>query len=288
MPKDGLDMLFGIEFLPASPSPPSPPSRRIAVDAGTTFRKLSLTPCSSRQGAEDRTRLKSKTLISYHGSQKPIKNRDPIQLAIRCRNISCEGNDSSRTGSRRPAAARAARAAPSAAARSLRRARFVSFRLERFQRLPNRVSDFLTHRPKRFERCEKATKTHSLNRCAAVSRFNNAAPSVLRWLKEFYIRHNSLQDEEHTGKPVTTVAPDNVARPPKMIEDDNRHTYHPTQNTLGIVSTTVYKIFDDELKMKKIVSYWIPGHLTQHQKSKCIRISRQAIKLLNNDGHRII
>ncbi|GBP08208.1 hypothetical protein EVAR_78712_1 [Eumeta japonica] len=72
-----------------------------------------------------------------------------------------------------------------------------------------------------------------------------------------------------------------------MIKDDNGCTYQMLLNALEIGSAK-YKIFHDELKMKKIVSRWVPHHLRQHQKSECVRISRQTLKLLHKGGHRII
>ena len=44
--------------------------------------------------------------------------------------------------------------------------------------------------------------------------FGNECPSratVFRWFKEFCIGRNSLQDEEHTGRPSSTVITDNVS-----------------------------------------------------------------------------
>ncbi|GBP36656.1 hypothetical protein EVAR_35240_1 [Eumeta japonica] len=50
-----------------------------------------------------------------------------------------------------------------------------------------------------------------------------------------------------------------------MIKDDKRCTYHMFQNALGIGSVAVHKTLQDELKMRKIISRWIPHPLRQHQ-----------------------
>ncbi|GBP27939.1 hypothetical protein EVAR_83568_1 [Eumeta japonica] len=106
--------------------------------------------------------------------------------------------------------------------------------------------------------------------------FNNEAPSrttVFRELREFCNGCNSF-DEEYTGRPVSTVTPDDVARVRKIIKYDDRRTCHTSQNTLGIASTAMYEILQDELKMKKIVSRWVPYNPTLNQKSERVRISR--------------
>ncbi|GFY15500.1 histone-lysine N-methyltransferase SETMAR [Trichonephila clavipes] len=36
--------------------------------------------------------------------------------------------------------------------------------------------------------------------------------TVFRWFTEFCSGHNSLQDEEHTGRPRSVVIPDNVLK----------------------------------------------------------------------------
>ncbi|GBP52691.1 hypothetical protein EVAR_43892_1 [Eumeta japonica] len=64
---------------------------------------------------------------------------------------------------------------------------------------------------------------------------------LCRWFKEFRDGRNSLEDEEHTGKPVLRVAPDNAGRGRKMIKDDNRCTYDTIKNSLVIGSAGVYK-----------------------------------------------
>ncbi|GFV82407.1 histone-lysine N-methyltransferase SETMAR [Trichonephila clavipes] len=41
--------------------------------------------------------------------------------------------------------------------------------------------------------------------------------TVFRWFKEFCSRSNSLQEEEHTGRPRSAVIPDNVSATRKYV-----------------------------------------------------------------------
>ncbi|GFW31405.1 histone-lysine N-methyltransferase SETMAR [Trichonephila clavipes] len=49
--------------------------------------------------------------------------------------------------------------------------------------------------------------------------------TVIRWFKEFCRDPNSLQVEEHTGRPQPAVIQD-VSTIQKMLMDNNRCTYH--------------------------------------------------------------
>ena len=123
------------------------------------------------------------------------------------------------------------------------------------------------------------------------SAFSDEAPSratVFRWFREFRRGRSSLHDEEHTARPCSAVTPENVCRVRKMITDDNRCTYQMIEAALGIGSPAVYEILHEELKVRKIVSRWIPHQLTEEQKAERVRISKQTLKLLKDGEHRII
>ncbi|GFV87343.1 uncharacterized protein TNCV_4033151 [Trichonephila clavipes] len=60
--------------------------------------------------------------------------------------------------------------------------------------------------------------------------------TIFRWFKEFCSGRNSLQDEEHTGRPRSAVIPDNVSATRKMLMDDNHCPYQMIQKELWIHS----------------------------------------------------
>ncbi|GFU85273.1 histone-lysine N-methyltransferase SETMAR [Trichonephila clavipes] len=76
--------------------------------------------------------------------------------------------------------------------------------------------------------------------------------TVFRWFKEFCSGHNSLQDEEHAGRPRSAITPDNVSAITKMLMDGNRCTYQMIQKELNIASAAIYKIIHEELCMKNV------------------------------------
>ncbi|GFX69755.1 histone-lysine N-methyltransferase SETMAR [Trichonephila clavipes] len=77
--------------------------------------------------------------------------------------------------------------------------------------------------------------------------------TVFRWFEEFRRGHNSLQYEEHTGRPQSAVIPDKVSTIRKMLKDNNRCTYQMIQKELNIKSTAIHEIIREELHMKKVV-----------------------------------
>ena len=57
---------------------------------------------------------------------------------------------------------------------------------------------------------------------------------------------------------------------------------------LQIGFAAMHKIIHEELPMKKVVCRWVPHNLTEHQKEKRVRISKETLKLLNVGGYRIM
>ncbi|PRD33225.1 UNVERIFIED_CONTAM: hypothetical protein NCL1_18093 [Trichonephila clavipes] len=82
--------------------------------------------------------------------------------------------------------------------------------------------------------------------------------TVFRWFKAFCSGHNSLQDEEHTGRPRPAVIPDNVSAIRKMLMDDNRCTYQMIQKELNFGSAAICKIIHEELHKKSSLSLGSP------------------------------
>ncbi|PRD26990.1 UNVERIFIED_CONTAM: hypothetical protein NCL1_36572 [Trichonephila clavipes] len=72
----------------------------------------------------------------------------------------------------------------------------------------------------------------------------------IRRLKEFLSGPNSLQDAEHTGR----------LRPAKE---------------LNFGSAATYKIIREELRMKRVVCFWVPYNRTEHKKEERVRISKK-------------
>ncbi|GFV96884.1 histone-lysine N-methyltransferase SETMAR [Trichonephila clavipes] len=62
---------------------------------------------------------------------------------------------------------------------------------------------------------------------------------VFRWFKEFCSSNNSLQDEEHTGRPRLAVIPDNVSAIRNILTDDNHCTYQTIQKEINLGTAAI-------------------------------------------------
>ncbi|CAH1990411.1 unnamed protein product [Acanthoscelides obtectus] len=88
-----------------------------------------------------------------------------------------------------------------------------------------------------------------------LSVFGNEAPqqsTISRWYGEFKSGRVSLSDDPRVGAPKTAVIQENV---------------DAIEASLKISKTSIQKILDEELGVRKLVSRWIPHLLTEGQKA---------------------
>ena len=89
------------------------------------------------------------------------------------------------------------------------------------------------------------------------STFGDEAPSyaiVKRWYHEFNRGRHVLTDEFRKDRPKSVVGSQNINSVQKLIMQDRQVTYYEIEATLGISSTSVYKILHEHLAVKKIFS----------------------------------
>lgn len=116
------------------------------------------------------------------------------------------------------------------------------------------------------------------------STFGDEAPhfaTVKRWFNEFDRGRSSLQDQFREGRPKSVVLPENIDAVRELIMEDRHVTYHEIEATLGISSTSVYKILHEHLAVKKICSRWIPHNLTEAQKKARVNWCKEMLKKYN-------
>ena len=83
-----------------------------------------------------------------------------------------------------------------------------------------------------------------------ISTFGDETPSydtMKRWYNEFNLGRHSLTDEFRKGRPKSVVVPENINAVQKLIMQDRHVTYCEIEATLGISSTSIYKILHEYL-----------------------------------------
>ena len=74
---------------------------------------------------------------------------------------------------------------------------------------------------------------------------------------------------------------ENIDAVQELIMQDRHVTYCEIETTLGISSTSIYKILHDHLAVKKVCSRWISHNLTKSQKDARVDWCKQMLKKYN-------
>ncbi|CAH1955779.1 unnamed protein product [Acanthoscelides obtectus] len=93
-----------------------------------------------------------------------------------------------------------------------------------------------------------------------LSVFGNESPyhsTIFRWYGEFKGGRVSLSDDPR----------ENVDAVRKLIMEDRHVTYREIKASLKISKTSIQKMLHEELRVRKLVSRWIPHLLTEEQKA---------------------
>lgn len=110
--------------------------------------------------------------------------------------------------------------------------------------------------------------------------FMDEGPSkatVYRWYNEFKRGRPTLGDDERSGRPLTAVTEENVLAVKNLIQDNRRITYQEIQHILKIGSGSVHEILHSHLRVRRIVSRWVPHNLTDAQKQARVEWCRDML-----------
>jgi len=77
--------------------------------------------------------------------------------------------------------------------------------------------------------------------------------TIFEWHKRFREGRESVKDNEHSGRPTTSLTDDNIATVDKMVKD-RKVTSWLIADTLGILKTVVLLILREDLKKWKLCS----------------------------------
>ena len=100
---------------------------------------------------------------------------------------------------------------------------------------------------------------------------------MYRWYNEFKRGRLTLGDEERSGRPLTAVTEENVLAVKNLIQDNRRVTYQEIQHVLQIGSGSLHEILHVHLRVRRIVSRWVPHNLTDAQKQARVEWCRDMI-----------
>ena len=137
-----------------------------------------------------------------------------------------------------------------------------------------------------FTRMKLGLKAKEIHRELADV-FPESAPSfdaVARWIRHFNDGRDSLEDEERSGRPRSSLTKDIVARAEAIVTEDRRITLRFLAAELSISYGSAYSIMHDELRRTKRCARWIPHMLTDDQRAQRVHICRRWLEMFSENG----
>ena len=106
-----------------------------------------------------------------------------------------------------------------------------------------------------------------------------AYSTVTRWIREFRRGRQSLEDDHTSARPTTVTTLENAAIVEKIIRAEPSITFRELEDRSGIARTTLQRICENHLGVKKKLSRFVPHALTTEQKERRLEICRQNLNL---------
>jgi len=95
---------------------------------------------------------------------------------------------------------------------------------------------------------------------------------TFQWFSRFKAGRTSNDDDEHSGRPVSSSSPEMIERVRHIIREDHRRTIDEVSMLVGISQGTCYKILTEDLKIRRVASKFVPRLLSVDQKQQKLDI----------------
>jgi len=81
---------------------------------------------------------------------------------------------------------------------------------------------------------------------------------TFQWFSRFKAGRNSTDDDERSGRPVSTSTPEMIESVRQIIREDHRRTIDDVSMLVGISHGTCHKNLTEDLKMRRVASNVVP------------------------------
>jgi len=85
---------------------------------------------------------------------------------------------------------------------------------------------------------------------------------------QFKAGRTSTDDDERSGRPVSSSTPEMIEKARKIIREDRRGAIDEVSKLVGISHGTCHKILTEDLKMRRVASKFVPRILSVDQKQQ--------------------
>ena len=112
------------------------------------------------------------------------------------------------------------------------------------------------------------------------------APSyatVKRWVANFRRGDFPVEDSPRSGRPATASTAQNVEKIRNEICNDRQITVRELADTAKISIGSTFTLLNQQLKVRKLKSKWVPRHLTDAQEASRVHVSKNNLKFLRSN-----
>jgi hypothetical protein len=107
---------------------------------------------------------------------------------------------------------------------------------------------------------------------------------MFRCHKHFAQGRESLEDDEHTGRPRTLRTELKIQEVAALVCANRSHTVDEIAAATAISHGTCHKILSDDLNMSRVTQHSVPCVLMQDQRDDCMSICGDLIDSVDKDG----
>ncbi|XP_063387179.1 histone-lysine N-methyltransferase SETMAR-like [Cydia fagiglandana] len=107
--------------------------------------------------------------------------------------------------------------------------------------------------------------------------------TVKKWSRLFKLGRESIEDDPRSGRPISVVTEENVAKVKKLVLEDRRIKVWQIAEVLGISKERVGEILHEHLHMSKVSARWVPKMLTASDKERRVETSQAFLDLCEDN-----
>uniref|UniRef100_A0A8D2LRM9 Mos1 transposase HTH domain-containing protein n=1 Tax=Varanus komodoensis TaxID=61221 RepID=A0A8D2LRM9_VARKO len=137
----------------------------------------------------------------------------------------------------------------------------------------------------------KQGKSQNIIHKEMVAIYQDSAPSlstVQKWSSEFKRGRESIEDDPHSGRPVTATTKENVKKIEKLVMEDARIKIKMLAEMTNLSVGTIFTIFHDHLNLSKVCARWMPQMLMAPQKQVRVECCMEFSELCGEDPSSIL
>ena len=110
--------------------------------------------------------------------------------------------------------------------------------------------------------------------------------TICRWVDRFREGQEDVKDDYRCGRPRTERTERSILSVKNLVESDPLISIREISDKCGLSHSTVEKILDEDLNLKKISSGWIPHLLNEEQKIQRVKCSVQLQQMFQPHGNK--